>query len=233
MIKNPEPSGIAAGSAAPGGPLATIAAPHALSYAVSRLLAPIERAAGVAHAEAVLLRPAADFGEAGLEELHKQTVSLLNFGEVPKETYGRQIAFNVVPQSAFDESAGGGEPGLEERVDSELRRILSWPAGRVSVRVAIAPVFHGHAGLLHVTPSRKIALREVTDLLKAEKGIAVTAHRSAPTPVEVAERDELLIVSPGPDGGEQGGVWIWLAGAVLPTHAARTAVEIAARALGG
>src|SRR6185436_2115101 len=143
-----------------GGPLATVAAPHALSYALSRVLAPIEKAAGVAHAEAVLMRPAADFGEAGLEELHKQTVSLLSFGEVPKVTYGRQVAFNVVPQAVLDADAGGPEPGLEERVNSELGRILSWPAGRATVRVVVAPVFHGHAGLLHVMPSRKLALRE-------------------------------------------------------------------------
>jgi len=224
---------LAAGSPVNGHPLPTVAAPHALSYALSRLLAPIEKATGVAHAEAVMLRPAADFGDAGLEELHKQTVSLLNFGEVPKETYGRQVAFNLVPQAVLDGVAGGSEPGLEERLDSELSRILSWPAGRATVRVVVAPVFHGHAGLLHVTPSRQSSLREIAGLFKSEKGITVTQPRSAPTPLEVAERDQLLVVSFGPDGGAEGGFWIWLAGGDLPTHAARNAVEIAARALGG
>ena len=213
------------------GPPATVAAPHALSYAMSMLLAPVERAAGVASATVVVNRPAADFGEAGLEELHKQTVSLLNFGEVPKETYGRQVAFNLVPQTVLDE--GAGETGLEERVESELRRILGWPGSRATVRVLVAPVFHGHAGLLHVMPSRMLAPGEVEKILKAQKGITVTGPRSAATPIEVAERSELLVVSVTPDGGGEGGFWVWFAGGDLPAHAARNAVEIAARALGG
>lgn len=212
---------------------ATVAAPHALSYALSTLLAPVERAAGVASATAVVNRPAADFGEAGLEELHKQTVSLLNFGELPKETYGRQVAFNLVPQAVLDEGAGGGGTGLEERVESELRRILGWKGSRATVRVLVAPVFHGHAGLLHVTPSRKLAPGEVEKIFKDQKGVVVTGPRSAATPVEVAERPELLIVSVAPDGGDEGGFWVWLAGGDLPAHAAGNAVEIAARALGG
>lgn len=216
----------------PAGSQPTVAAPHTLSYALSLLLAPVERAAGVASATAVLHRPAADFGDAGLEELHKQTVSLLNFGEVPKGTYGRQIAFNLVPQTVFDEG-GGGEPGLEERVDSELRRMLGWSGSRASVRVLVAPVFHGHAGLLQVKPSRKLGVQELKDLFKGLQGIAMTTPRSAPTPVEVAQRPELLIVSIAPDGSDEGGFWIWLTGGDLPTHAARNAVEIAARAVGG
>jgi aspartate-semialdehyde dehydrogenase len=212
---------------------ATVAAPHALSYALSTLLAPIEAAAGVASTVAVLHRPAADFGEAGLEELHKQTVSLLNFGEVPKQTYGRQIAFNLVPQTLLDEG-DGGEPGLDARVGGEIRRVLGWPTSRAAVRVLIAPVFHGHTGLVHVKPSRKMSMREVADALKGVKGVAVTGSaRAAPTPVEIAERPELVVVSVAPDGGEEGDFWIWFAGGDLPTHAARNAVEIAARALGG
>jgi len=211
----------------------TVAAPHALSYALSTLLAPLESAAGVASTVAVVHRPAADFGEAGLEELHKQTVSLLNFGEVPKQTYGRQIAFNLVPQTLLDEG-DGGEPGLDERVSAEIRRILGWPDSRAAVRVLIAPVFHGHTGLLHVKPARKMSMREVAEALKSVKGVAVTASaRAAPTPVEIAERPELVVVSIAPDGGEAGDFWIWLAGGDLPTHAARNAVEIAARVLGG
>lgn len=207
----------------------TVAAPHPLSYALSTLLAAIDRAAGVVSTVAVVHRPAADFGEVGLEELHKQTVSLLSFGEVPKVTYGRQIAFNLVPQTVLDDS-GGEEPGLDDRVSSEVRRILRWPASRAAVRILVAPVFHGHTGLVHVRPARKVSIREIMGVLKELEGVTVTGSmRAAPTPVEIAERPEFMVVTVAPDGGEESGFWIWLAGGDLPAHAARNAVEIAAR----
>ena len=218
---------VASGALVP--PPATVAAPHAISYAISTLLAPIEREVGIGSVEAVMHRPAADFGETGLEELHKQTVSLLNFGEVPKGTYGRQIAFNIVPQAAIDES-GGEEPGLENRLGLEVHRIFGWPAPRATVRVLIASVFHGHAGMVHVKPGRKVSIRQVSEMLKGIKGVAVSASaRSAPSPVEIVERPELMVATVTADGGDEGGFWVWFVAGDLPAHAARNAVEIAAR----
>jgi aspartate-semialdehyde dehydrogenase len=208
---------------------ATVAAPHAISYAISMLLAPIEREAGVAEAIAVIHRPAADFGETGLEELHKQTVSLLSFGEVPKGTIGRQIAFNIVPQSAIDEG-GGGEPSLEDRLGSEIHRILGWTAPRATVRVLIASVFHGHAGMVHVKPGRKVSIKQVSEMLKGIKGVSVSVSaRSAPSPVEIAERPERMVATITADGRDEGGFWVWFVAGDLPAHAAENAVEIAAR----
>ena len=89
------------------------------------------------------------------------------------------------------------------------------------MRVLIAPVFHGHTGLLHVKPGRKMSMREVSDALKAVKGIAVTASaRAAPTPVEIAERPGLCGRERRAGRRRRDDFWIWFAGGDLP-HARR------------
>ena len=63
-----------------------LAVPHPVAILLADLLAPLERELGLRDAVAVVLRPAADFGQDGIEELREQTVRLLNFSEIPSAT---------------------------------------------------------------------------------------------------------------------------------------------------
>src|SRR5206468_10354506 len=91
-----------------------VSAPHGISFVLTSTLAPLEREIGVESASAVILRPASDFGVPGIEELHRQTISLLNFTDYPKEVFGRQMAFNLFPQSSLEDSSK--EAGLETQL---------------------------------------------------------------------------------------------------------------------
>jgi len=123
-----------------------VAVPHEVTLLLARLLAPIQRAIGVTRVSAFVLRPASDFGEGGLEELREQTVHLLRFEPTPTEVFGRQLAFNVLPEHLFPL----GEDAAATRVVRETRAILGTPDLPIAVSQALVPVFFGHAIAVHV-----------------------------------------------------------------------------------
>ena len=214
---------LAVGGAALSGRPPLVAAPHAISYEVTTALAPIEATFGIASAEALVLRPASDFGEAGVEELHRQTVALLNFTDMPKAIFGRQMGFNVLPQSALEHLAEGSH--LETRLAREIDRIFGWDRARMTLRVLAVPVFHGHAAFVHLRlRSAGAAVADVRRAL-ADKGVTV-APPATSNPVEVVGRQEALVADITADGLDEGGFWIWIVAAEASAQAARNAVQI-------
>src|SRR6185436_15296468 len=82
--------------AIPAGP-GVIATPHPIAQLLSTLLAPLGKGCGLREAIAVVLQPASQRGGPGIDELYKQAASLLSFSELPREVFGRQLAFNLIP----------------------------------------------------------------------------------------------------------------------------------------
>lgn len=206
----------------------TVIAPHPVSYALSSALAPLERAIGIETVEAVVLRPVSDFGEPGIEELQRQTVSLLNFTGYPIDVFGRQIAFNLLPQSALD--ARERALALEGRIAGEVTRVLGWAAPKMTLKALVVPIFHGHGLLVHVEPSRAVDAGSVAKILSGASGLSVGSGRGkAVSPVELTEGEEIRIVELASDGLPEGGIWLWILGSDLQGGAARNAVEIAGR----
>jgi len=199
---------------------AILAVPHELTVLLLDVLLPLERALGVEDATAVVLRPAADFGDAGLEELREQTVRLLSFESVPREVFARQLAFNVVPQSDIEDPAFA----TERRVESETRRLLEWPTERLSLRIAVVPVFLGHAA--HVRVRCRGGAAEARSVLESS-GIRLPGRgRAAPrTPLEASAEGATTVADVSDDG--LGGVWIWVVAGELPVRRAGLAVRIA------
>jgi aspartate-semialdehyde dehydrogenase len=194
--------------------------PHPITIALAELLHPLERGFGVEDVTAVVMRPAADFGKAGVEELRMQTVQLLNFSPVEVETFGRQLAFNILPPVDLD--AGVGE---ERRIVREVTSLVGWPEARLAVKTATAPIFHGHAIQLRFRTSREVATDEVASLL-TEAGL-LDATRMAVTPLDVTGESVLRYSNLTPDG--LGGFWLWGVSGDAGTRVADQAVRLAAR----
>ena len=210
----------------------TVAAPHAISFAVSAVLAPLEREFGILDAAALALRPASDFGEAGLEELHRQTVGILNFTEIPQDVFGAQLAFNILPGSAG--GAGGGELPLEARLATEIARILGWSESRATVRTLVVPVFHGHVVLIRVRTGKAVETETVNRLLKRAPGLELVRDLGGESsPASVRGAGGIKVFEAAPDGTGEGGFWLRVLGGDLRAEAATNAVEIAERVLSG
>jgi aspartate-semialdehyde dehydrogenase len=200
-----------------------LAVPHELTVLLLEVLLPLERTLGVDEATAVVLRPAADFGDAGLEELREQTVRLLSFESVPRDVFGRQLAFNVLPLSDVENPAFG----TEIRVAREMRDLLGWPTERLGLRVAVVPVFLGHAAQLRLRC--RGAAADVRAALDARGVRSTRGGRAAPrTPLEASAEGATTVVDVSEDG--HGGVWIWIVAGELAARRADLAVR-AARAV--
>jgi aspartate-semialdehyde dehydrogenase len=201
-----------------------IAVPHGISAILSEVLHAVDVGPGVRRAAAVVLRPAVDFGEEGLEELREQTVRLFNFGEVPREVIGAQLSFNVIPERL----RSGGGPQLERRVEREVGQINAWDEPRLAVRIVNVPVFHGHAAFVQVEVEDEGDGDAVADALDAATGVERTKKDdTAGTPVEIAGERRTVVADLSTDA--TGASWIWLVAGELGSVPAELAVRLAAK----
>lgn len=116
---------------------------HPATIALALLLRRALAAGRVERAIVHAFLPASEQGDAGLDELHQQTIKLFAFEDMPKMVYDAQLAFSLLAALGADADAGKLSK-LESEVREELPRIL--PAASeipVSLRIIQAPVFHG------------------------------------------------------------------------------------------
>jgi aspartate-semialdehyde dehydrogenase len=198
-----------------------VAVPHPLAIVLGELLHPLEREIGLVEVVALIIRPAADFGESGIEELREQTVRLLNFTPIPTDVFGRQLAFNILPQPETDASPRAG--GMVERQVSEL---LGWQEKRLTLRSVAAPLFYGHALLLRLRLANGAGIEGVRAALEASATLDTPRENAPATPLDVAEECRTVPSEPAPDG--LGGVWLWAAAGETGARAAEQAVRLAA-----
>ena len=203
-----------------------LAVPHPVALLLVELLEPLERKFGLREAVAILLRPAADFGEAGVEELRQQTVQLLSFSELPQETFGRQLAFNIIPQVVLENDS----QSLAEEVSSDVARLLCWRRGLLTMRVLVAPVFYGHCLQLHVRLGKETSLAEVREALSDHPFSYSASEGGETTPMDVSGEKRTNLYSVEEDG--LGGFWLLAVAGELGEGQAEQAVRMADSAYG-
>ena len=202
------------------------AVPHPLALVLSDLLTPIDQGPGVEQCVAVVVRPAVDYGEAGVEELRQQTVRLLNFVELPVATFGRQLAFNIIPESGLSCSV----PGFEHEISRQVAVLLGWDRERLTLRFLAAPLFYGHAVELHLRTPNGAGLEDMRRAL-ADKGLEPGEQRGplVSTPMEVANERTIRLGELSADG--LGGFWLWAVAGGSNSRAAEFAVALARQAI--
>ena len=192
---------------------------HPVALALVRLATGFAAGPGIASWTAVVLRPAADRGERGAEELRAQTAALLSFSSAPTRSLGRRLAFDCVPQAAMP-----GEPaGLEQRIAEDVRVELGAGVGDVGVRMVWVPAFFGHALVVRciarepVEPSRWRELLAVGGVTYADPSEGLPSQASASG--EATIRAAVL----GTDG--PAAAWLWAVADDASASAADEAIE--------
>ena len=206
-----------------GGLLAT---PHPIAAVLAEVLHPVHRSIGISEVVAVVLRPASDFGEPGIEELREQTARLLRFEKAPREIFGRQLAFNLIPQRLL----AGAEEGLERRIAREVAELLGWAEDRLAIRLVAAPVFMGHALSLRLKLARDAGLEALSEAIGAAGKANRPGREPAETPLAAPEERRTDVSEVVEDG--IGGFWVWAIAGDVGAEAAEQAV-LAAEAVVG
>ena len=198
----------AAGGNADGLSLSTkaIVSAHPVSLALALLMARLEQTQ-VRSASATVLEPASEYGAAAIDELHQQTVSLLNFQSLPKEIYDEQMAFNVVP--SFGESKIVGQ--TEARIRRQYAVIQRSPANGLAIQVVHVPVFHGVGLSIAVEFHDAVTRSRVESALGSEHIEVIGDDVDPPNNLSSAGQANILVRVRSEDAADQPSnrFWLW------------------------
>jgi aspartate-semialdehyde dehydrogenase len=208
-----------AGTAAAGARARVVAVPHPITGLLAALLAPVHRALGLTAASVFVARPASDFGEAGLEELREQTVHLLRFEATPTDVFGRQLAFNVIPEHLLP----SGEDRASARVARECRALLGAPGLPVSISQALVPTFYGHGIAAHVTVARD-GIEEARAAWRAAPGVTIAGEGEGEVGATLDAPEEPGVLVARADADDASSLRVWAIGSEAGVAAAACAV---------
>ena len=164
-----------------------IALPGSASVALATALAPLHALAGLTRVDVATYQAVSGGGRAAMDELAGETVAMLSGRTARGKAFGRQIAFNVIPQ--VDQLEEGGVSREERRLWEETRRLLGVPHLAVNATAVRVPVFFGHSLAVHAAFERPVTVAAALDVLRRGSGISVIDPDSStefPTPATLA-----------------------------------------------
>ena len=167
-----------------------VSSPDPVAIAVSVVLNPIHAAGVIQRVVVSACEPVSGCGRAGIEELQRQTIELMNGRDAEIEVFPQRIAFNILPQ--VGEFLAGGTSREERDTASALRRVLQMPSLALSVTRLRTPIFYGTGISVNVETLHKLTAAEVRELLRVAPGVLlhddVETH-AYPTPAAAVGQD--------------------------------------------
>lgn len=184
---------------------------HPAAAALARLLLLLHQASPLKAAVATILEPASEYGKAGIDELHKQSVSLFNFQPMPKDMFDAQASFNLLPRYGDEAKANLGK--IEKRIERHLATLLGARGVPLpSIRVVHAPVFHGYC--LSVWAEFTGARPTAAEALAALSGAGIDARGAETEPgsnAGVAGQSGITASDIAEDRSSAKALWLWVA----------------------
>ena len=196
----------------PGGPepdLSTVAEVSAHPAAIMLALASRTfHAAGIERMAATVLQPASELGNAGVEELHQQTVSLLSFKPLPKDVFDAQVAFNLLA------SLGpAAKTNLETARDTIRRQIGTLTGGSAADSLALqllqAPVFHAYIASVFVETSQQLDEQTLRKMFL--EGRSQIVEDESPSNELASGKGEVLVRVTAAESKSGSAFWLWMA----------------------
>ena len=196
--------------------------PHPVAIPVALILHQISTLSAPEICTATVVQPASEFEQAGVEELARQTISVLNVQSVPKEVFDRQLAFNLYPALEHN----------EEFIVDQIRT-LTESDGEVALLITQGTIFHGHTFSLFVKTRDELAIDQIMARLGDNSALALPEGDQQFGTIDAAGKDEVLIAEVRRDPSIRGGFWVWAVCDNLRRSSALNAVLIAERILFG
>jgi aspartate-semialdehyde dehydrogenase len=172
-----------------------IALPGSASVALATVLAPLHALAGLQRAEVATYQAVSGSGRGAMDELAGETVAMLSGKKARGRAFGRQIAFNVIPQ--VDTLEADGVSREERRLWEECRRVLDMPHLAINATAVRVPVFFGHSLAVHASFERPLSMADATAVLQRGSGLSVIEADSTmefPTPATLAMAPDKVYV---------------------------------------
>ncbi len=212
--------------------------PNCTTMVLLVALAPLHRAAGLDRVVVSTYQAASGAGQPGIDELENLWTKLngesrrlrraalhpdlLALGDV----WPKPIAGNVIPLAGSVKEQG--YTSEEWKLVYETRKILHDDAIRVSATCVRVPVFVGHSMSVNLEFRRPMDKAEAVELLQAAPGLTLVDHGDgAPTALEGAGVDPVLVGRVRDDPSLPGAINLWVTGDNLRKGAALNGVQMA------
>jgi aspartate-semialdehyde dehydrogenase len=201
---------------------------HPAVIALALLIQRLQQAAPVRFAAATVLEPASEFGRTAMDELHQQTVNLLNFQAVPQGIYDAQVAFNLL--GGMGEDAKISLAHVEARIRRHYEALTAGRGPALAVQVIHAPVFHGLAFSIAVELERPVEIVALEEVLTGEHIELVLEDTDSPSNLAATGQNDVLVrLRPelmGRNSNQASRLWLWAAADNLRLNA-QNAVQCA------
>jgi aspartate-semialdehyde dehydrogenase len=172
-----------------------IALPGSASVALITALAPLHALAGLHRVEVATYQAVSGSGRGAMDELAGETVAMLSGKKARGRAFGRQIAFNVIPQ--VDALDADGVSREERRLWEETRKVLDLPHLAVNATAVRVPVFFGHCLAVHASFERPLSAADAAAVLQRGTGISLIESESSmefPTPATLSMAPDKVYV---------------------------------------
>jgi aspartate-semialdehyde dehydrogenase len=196
--------------------------PHPVAIPIALILHQIGTLSPVEICTATVVQPASEFEQEGVEELAKQTISVLNIESVPQTVFDRQLAFNLYPAPERN----------EEFIVTQVRSLTSARA-QIALLITQGTIFHGHTFSLFVKTRDELDAARITEALQANPALVFPEGDQQFGTIDAAGKDEVLIAEVRPDPTIRGGFWVWAVCDNLRRSSALNAVLVAEKVLFG
>ena len=166
-------------------------------------------------------------GKDAMDELFRQTRSVLVADAMEVEYFPKQIAYNVIPQ--IDVFLDSGLTKEEWKMMVETQKILD-PDIQLTATCVRVPVFIGHAEAVTIEFESAITAERARAVLREAPGVLVVDKREDGgyvTPVDCAGEDATYVSRIRKDPTVEHGLSLWIVADNLRKGAALNAVQIA------
>jgi aspartate-semialdehyde dehydrogenase len=199
-----------------------IVSPHPAAIPIALILDSIASVAPVEICTSTVIQPASEYDQKGVEELAKQTTSVLGITSIPKEVFDRQLAFNLYPAAER----------IEEFIVTQIRAVTN-PRIELALFITQGTIFHSHTFSLFIKGRESMDVARVVEAMKTNRALAFAEGDQAFGTIDAAGRDEVLIAEVRPDPSIIAGFWVWAVCDNLRRSSALNAVLIAEKVLFG
>lgn len=182
-------------------------AAHPAAMAIAGVLGQLSRHFAVERCVVTAFEPVSERGKAGLDELHRQTVSLLAFQEIPRQVYDSQVAFNLL--SAYGGQCRSSLREVQQRIVHHTQGLLRGRSVPPALRLLQVPTFYSHAFCCFVELAKPVAPEEMEEALNHPPFHVNRDREDQPTAVSVAGSSEILLGVVERDAACQAGYWVW------------------------
>lgn len=213
---------------APPGTIHVIAHPAAI--ALTLFFARLQRLARLRRSLVHIFEPASERGQPGIEELQRQTVSLLTFKGLPKQVFDEQLGFNLLVR--YGSQAPESLQHFELRIERHLASLLAAAGGlpMPSLRLIQAPVFHGYSFSVWAELEENPGAAALEQALAGPQIDVRGPELDAPTAVGFAGQSGIAVGAIEADRNHPRAAWFWIVADNLRL-AAENALAVASQLL--